>query len=377
MMIFGGLWLSSIWGREMVKRDLNKLDKRKKVVLKMGGMKKTIQRVNEKEVIDEGLYELGSGAGMCVEYCAWMGKKYCEGFMDKVKYFQIVSQLKESKPIENKFILPNTIVKFYADGGEEKTINHLEMSIIVRDLMTSEVEFFKNESESKKFCEKRDIEKMPLESNLKEYMQFDKGKKMFRKKRIFDSDLISPNLNIVNFIEKTKKKDLFFVSDGREIIGVIHYCDLINSVAYVYFYALFNLFEKRLREGLIYAKCSNKDLLDWLKEKSEEGEKKAEDYEKRIKETKLPPFQHIDFRDLLSFCYGAGIIPENPKIKPKNELDFLARLRNNLMHNKDLSCRQDRENNEMLYERKDYDRFLKAYYKIKELNKKLGEKNGK
>jgi len=129
---------------------------------------------------------------------------------------------------------------------------------------------------------------------------------------------------------------------------------------------LFNVFETTLRQKLANLGKTNDDIINWIKKDNFKGnikEKrvdKYERYERNIKQIKLPDFQHIELRDLLKFL---GDVYPSFKMN-KEKIQTIINIRNNIMHNKDISSRQSTTidiNKEMLYERKDYEKFIKGY----------------
>ena len=157
-----------------------------------------------------------------------------------------------------------------------------------------------------------------------------------------------------------RKNNLFFVIDNGEVVGVIHFCDLINSLAYVYFYCLFNEFERKIRDILIKNNLKNEDMCNWLRyKKTPESLGKVKRFDEMQRKTKLPKFQHFDLIDLINFMQNKRI-----GLKEKISTDKMIKVRNSIMHHKDISSRQERTNDmdkEMLYERKDYDLFLDVH----------------
>jgi len=346
------------------------------VKIKFIDKKVILKNINEKDAKRKGLEELGEAFGLNVGFCAWIGSRYSKDFKNKVKYYQIIKN--DIQKFGTKKINGGVRVKFYAEGGKDKILSQIRSMILVEELMVKELFFFKNREESKEFCLRRDIEKVPIKNSTKYYMFFNKQTKRFTKKKFKKEDTISAKSNLSELIDKTKKRDLLFVLDNKKLVGVIHFCDLISSTAYIYFYSILNVFERLLREKLILIKKEDKDILLFLKNRESSNKEKLEKLEKNIYEQKLPPFQHIELRDLLYYSLSEKAISlqYTSKKELKKGIQKIIDFRNTVMHNKDFSSRQDSGNipSEMLYERKDYNKFLEAYdiliSFIKELNKK-------
>jgi|SRR3989339_54498 len=231
--------------------------------------------------------------------------------------------------------------------------------IKINDLMTKEVKFYEDLGNPTEFCQNKDIDILPSE-DFKSYMLFNKSNKNFSKEEIVRDETLSPSDSITDFIEKSRKNNLFFVIDNGEVVGVIHFCDLINSLAYVYFYCLFNEFERKIRDILIKNNLKNEDMCNWLRyKKTPESLGKVKRFDEMQRKTKLPKFQHFDLIDLINFMQNKRI-----GLKEKISTDKMIKVRNSIMHHKDISSRQERTNDmdkEMLYERKDYDLFLDVH----------------
>lgn len=328
-----------------------------------------LKKINEGEARRKGLEELGEAFGLNVGFCAWIGSRYSKDFKNKVKYYQIIK--KDLRKFGTKDI-GGIRVKFYAEGIKEKILSQIESLILVEELMTKELFFFKNKEESKEFCLKRDIDKLPIKNSNKYYMSFNKRTGRFIKKKMKEEDTISSKSSLPEFLEKTKKRDLLFAFENKKLVGVMHFCDLIHSSAYVYFYSILNVFERLLREGLIHLGKKDEDIIIFLKK---EGSKDIEELKKSILEKKLPSFQHIGLRHLINYSLSEKIISlqHNSKKELKEKIQKIINFRNTIMHNKDISSRQGSKeiSSEMLYERKDYNKFLEAYYVLNSLIKKL------
>lgn len=261
----------------------------------------------------------------------------------------------------------------------EVIIKKLASLIKVSDLMTSNVQFYEDLENPVEFCIKRDIEKLPLK-DMKRYKLYNKSSKTFSEKVISFEEIISSEMSIDKFIEKTKAGDLFFVVSNNRIIGVIHFCDLINSWAYVYFYAIFHEFEKEVRKVLGDNDKHNTDFIRWYEaekieqNKDENARKQLKNKIEQIKKKKekiiLPKFQHFDLRDLLDFMIYEKIKINNFEID-KDIFNRIADIRNIIMHHKDISPRQNNfgEGGELLYRRDHYDKFLEGYFWLIEVLK--------
>lgn len=57
------------------------------------GEEKVVKRVTLKQAEDMRLKPVGSGAGICVEYCAWLGSKYEKNFFERADYFAIIKEV--------------------------------------------------------------------------------------------------------------------------------------------------------------------------------------------------------------------------------------------------------------------------------------------
>ncbi|PJE81414.1 hypothetical protein COU58_02540 [Candidatus Pacearchaeota archaeon CG10_big_fil_rev_8_21_14_0_10_32_42] len=243
--------------------------------------------------------------------------------------------------------------------------------IKVKDLMTSDIYYYSGLPEDIEFCRDRDIEWLPLRSSRK-YMLFDKKTETFIEREIKQEEIISPEMIISDYIEATKKADLFFVMDKTSLIGIIHFSDLINSWAYIYFYAIFHEFEKQVRDILSKKDKHNEDFFEWYKntkinnlEKNEEKKlaiKNLERIEKEKREIILPKFQYFDLRDLLKFMKYEKIDINGFPIENK-VIKSIPDIRNTIMHHKDISPRQNNEGvgSKFLYRRDAYDKFLEGY----------------
>ncbi len=80
-----------------------------------GKDKAKIRKVTLEDVKKHKYKMLGSSFGICVQYCAWMGTKYCEGFLKKVKYYVPISFADTGD--SNKVLATNhptcAVVRFY------------------------------------------------------------------------------------------------------------------------------------------------------------------------------------------------------------------------------------------------------------------------
>jgi len=257
----------------------------------------------------------------------------------------------------------------------EKILPKIESIVLINKIMKSPPYFFNGKDLPNLFCKERDIDRLPLNETSKEYMFFDKISQKFKKNKIGVKDSISSKENISDFIKKTRKKDILFVFKNKKIVGVIHFSDLISSIGYIYFYTMINLFETALRKKLVLQKNNNEDFLKYLQKKGIENKTKIERYEEHFEKENLPPFQQLEFLDLIKFADNKKIIYfgkiSNKKIKEK--INCLRLFRNNIMHNKDMFSRQNEDflANEMLYKREDYDKFLEAYDIINKFIKEL------
>jgi len=255
--------------------------------------------------------------------------------------------------------------------ANNKVISDLRNLIQVKDLMTKEVKFYEdlNERERVEFCGKRDIDHLPSR-DFKRYMLFDKRDKTFSESDILNEEKIAPSLNIHEFIKLTEPKSrLFFVFENNKMIGIIHFCDLINSLAYVYFYALFNFFERKLRNILKEEDVENEDVLNWLKVKNTpESKEKIVLFKDKQEKYHLPEFQHFELGDLLKFMLYQKLRIDNHEIS-REIIKNVPKVRNSIMHNKDIVKRQENSDieKEMLYDWEDYKEFLKVYFWLLEV----------
>ena len=68
------------------------MEKRNEFSIKFSdGKQKLVKRISLEE--GEKYNQLGCGMGDSLEYCAWMGTRYCQDFLDRVAFFAIKSEL--------------------------------------------------------------------------------------------------------------------------------------------------------------------------------------------------------------------------------------------------------------------------------------------
>lgn len=87
-----------------------------------GELRRNMKQVSISEAETLGLKQIGSGGGFDVEYCIYMGIKYCKDFIKRAKYYTIISSVQnigedaKDMPNEGSFVS----VKFYNDVENEK-----------------------------------------------------------------------------------------------------------------------------------------------------------------------------------------------------------------------------------------------------------------
>ena len=145
--------------------------------------------------------------------------------------------------------------------------------------------------------------------------------------------------------------NIVFVSSSSLIDGIIHFTNYENEDIFSCLYRNIHLFEKSLRSHLISLNLNFEYLRIYFEKKRDESKRDSdikyiEKILKRFKNNEFNennPYQELDFGDLLTFSFSSkhdkdifnkiGIT----KLKGKVKIDDIVKLRNTIMHSKQVS----------------------------------------
>jgi hypothetical protein len=263
--------------------------------------------------------------------------------------------------------------KFRYEFDDYLTI--VRRTAIVEFIMTKNALFYdKDKANFLKFCKDREISTVPCKD----------GKRMFSivgdkfveaiipyelkikwNDYLFDDDILD---------SFTKESPLKYVYSGSVIKGVMHYCDYNRKPVYVYLYGLINELEESIRNKLSELGKTEKDLLAYLKEKSEKYEEVKITYSDALKQSRISDktnkFQNMNLSHLLRFynhlCKECGF----PTIDSTTINDY---LRNSVMHSRSFVTAINIKDAPEKYDFESFEKFRNAVKKLLETLRMLKE----
>lgn len=206
----------------------------------------------------------------------------------------------------------------------------VKRSAVVEFIMTKNVAFYESTKNALEFCNERDISVLPSHDNLHVYELKDNE----FVKRVIQS---TEKLKVTDFIFDRQVMESFehsfvkYVYDNEKIVGILHFCDYNRKAVYIYVYGLINELEELIRDDLTNNGYTDKDLLEYYKDKDEIYKNMHKRYEES--KGKLGPFQFADLKPLIRF--------HNHSLRTKIN-DSISELRNDIVHSKQLVKTKDR-----------------------------------
>ncbi len=245
----------------------------------------------------------------------------------------------------------------------------VEISLCFDKIMTSEVLFYSLafDEDCRKFCTKREITYLPSETNSKLCYTLINDK--FDENVIEDSQKVNIKDHIFDnsVVEKFEKHHVLFAYRDNDVAGVIHFSDYNRPLVFVKIYVLLLEFEKKIRKLLISRKFTNRDMVEFFKNHSENPhyEGKFKKYQKPSKQNemkKVEKFQTFNLKDLIGLVTSKKIakIPES-----------INDLRKAIMHGKNVVKYKNSHESTLIYEFESFKEFFKSINSLKSEIKKV------
>ena len=266
-------------------------------------------------------------------------------------------------------------------GEREVTTSEIKSDLCFETIMTKEVLFYCDDfkEDCKAFCEKRNITYLPCKGDFDSCYTLVKDR--FKKRSIQESQRVFVNDKIFNasFLEKFEKHHVLFVFMKDELRGVVHFCDYNRNPVSTYVYSLLLHFERKLRELLVNEGLNNSNMITFF-EKQVKKNKKNEYYLRKVENYKKPEiqkemkelelFQTFCLKDLIDLLHSKKIydIPQAINLK----------LRNPIMHSKNIVRHDDYENSTLIYNFTSFCDYLELVNSLKleieNISKKIPQK---
>jgi hypothetical protein len=215
------------------------------------------------------------------------------------------------------------------------------------------------------FCQSRNIDCLPaLDDSRKYYRRTEDG---FTREEVAQERSVNSQANIFasHVLELFHDNHLLFVYANDELTGVAHFSDYNHPEVDAYLFSLLSSYERSLRRLIKYYGLKNQDMLDFFESKARIEKKadtrafytrKIDEYKnKQTQNEKLPVFECFYLQDLIGLINRRKIISlsEDPN-----------RLRNTIMHAKELVHREDANRNDYIY---DFDSFEEFFNLVQSL----------
>jgi len=248
----------------------------------------------------------------------------------------------------------------------------VEEKLHIGDFQTTDLLYYDADYTEKgyQFCEKRDIDCLPIIGDSEHYYWRGEEKGQFEHRLVEEERRLPAGTDAFqsDLLERFKRFPVQLVYQDGDLSGIVHFSDYNRDIVSQHLYGVLSQYERDLRALARREGRKNSSMAQYFSDKLEEakakGDEKKQDYFRgklehydRQKEQrgKLPEFDTFYLEDLL------GLLKHERKMKLSGGV---TNVRNAIMHAQELVHMRDMTTPDFIY---DYDPFARFFRDILEL----------